>query len=481
MVALLVRPIIDQTPLLPRGQRVPMLRLIVVGALRRARQRRDEAMVGRAHRRCLPAAAFLTIVTSHAALALGDRKIDAGPCSIATGENASNNSITCNFGLTDAQLKQATAAAVKGATEPLMDRIVDISKTLGVTAEATRTLLRIVGEQTNVPDERLGEVLTKVANDYKRLLAQSQALNPGNDTARELVIQAKAEIEGGHFEHAHDLLRQATLSQVAAAEQARKLRQQAQVAEDTEMLGAAESTAVEGDLALTERRYTEAADLFGRAAGYVPPSHPEDHVAYLNRQADALYRQGDELGDNGAAASAIDSYRHILTLAPRARVPLEWAGMQNSLGLALERLGERDSDTSRLEEAVEAFRAALEEWTRERVPLDWAITQNNLGLALWRLGERESGMSRLQEAVEAFRSALEERRRARVPLDWAMTQNNLGNALWTLGERESGTSGLEEAVAAYRAALEEWTRERVPLDWALTKNNLGSALETLGE
>jgi tetratricopeptide (TPR) repeat protein len=436
-------------------------------------------MMWRVHWRLFPAAAFLTVVSSHAALALGDKKIDAGPCSIATGENASNNSVTCNFGLTDEQLKQVTAAAVRGATEPLMDRIIDISKTLGVTTEATSTLLRIVGEQTNVPDERLGEVLTKVANDYKRLLAQSQVLNPTNDTARRLVTQAKAEIEGGHFEQAHDLLRQATLSQVAAAEEARKLRQQAQVAEEAELLGAAESTAVEGDLALTERRYAEAADLFGRAAGYVPPSHPEDHVGYLGRQADALYRQGDELGNNGAAVAAIESYRNILTITPRERVPLDWAMAQNNLGTALSTLGERESGTSRLEEAVEAYRAALQERTRERVPLDWAMTQNNLGTALFRLGERESGTSRLEQAVEAYRAALEEGSRERVPLDWAMTQNNLGTALFRLGERESGTSRLEEAVKAYRAALEEWTPEAASYWHEAAQSSLARCLALL--
>lgn len=188
----------------------------------------------------------MALIASHAAFAWGDTKIDAAPCSIATGESASDNSIVCNFGLTDQQLEQITAAAVRGATEPLMDRVVDISKKLGVTTEATRTLLRIVGEQNNVPDERLGEVLTKVANDYKRLLAQTRALNPNNDLARQLVTQAMAEIEAGHLKQAHDLLRQATASQVSAAEEARKLRQRAQAAEEAEMLGAAGSTAVEG-------------------------------------------------------------------------------------------------------------------------------------------------------------------------------------------------------------------------------------------
>jgi hypothetical protein len=68
-------------------------------------------------------------------------------------------------------------------------------------------------------------------------------------------------------------------------------------------------------------------------------------------------------------------------------------------------LGERENGTARLEEAVAADRAALQEFTREGVPLDWAAIQNNLGLVLTMLGERESGTRRLDEAVAASDSA----------------------------------------------------------------------------
>ncbi len=426
-------------------------------------------------------AAALAVAVPEAAVALGDTKVEAGSCAIAASGNASNNTVTCNFGLTPEELKQATEAAVKGATGPLIDRIADISKTLGVTEEAAKTLLKIVGEDANVPDDKLAEALTKVAGDYKRLRTQAAALNPENPTARALVEQAKPEIDAGHLERAHELLRQATQAQVAAAQEARKLKEQAQVAEDAQMLGAARSTATEGEVALTERRYAEAAELFGQAADYVPAGHASDRRGYLLRQADALYRQGDERGDNAALQRSIELYGRVLADNPRSQAPLDWAATQNNLGNALWRIGERESGTGRLEEAVAAYRAALEERTRERVPLEWAMTQNNLGNALATLGERESGTARLEEAVTAYRAALEERTRDRVPLDWATTQMNLGTALWTLGGRESGTARLEEAVTAYRAALEERTRERVPLDWAATQSNLGNALQTLGQ
>ena len=112
--------------------------------------------------------------------------------------------VTVNYGLTPEQLKQVTDAAVEGATGPLLDRIVGISKKLGVTADAAKRLLQIVGEQPDVPDELLAEALTKVANDYKRQQAQLAALKPENPTARELVSQARAESDAGQFGRAQN-------------------------------------------------------------------------------------------------------------------------------------------------------------------------------------------------------------------------------------------------------------------------------------
>jgi len=78
-----------------------------------------------------------------------------------------------------------------------------------------------------------------------------------------------------------------------------------------------------GDVALTERRYLEAADLFDQAAGYVPDGHASDRGGYLLRQADAFYRQGDERGDNAALRSSIEVYGRALAEYPRERVTAE--------------------------------------------------------------------------------------------------------------------------------------------------------------
>jgi tetratricopeptide (TPR) repeat protein len=423
-------------------------------------------------------AAVLAIVTPHGSLA-ADENVPSDSCKIASGGIGSGgNTVTCNFGMPPEQLKAAIEAALNGH---LIDRIVQISKTLGVTEDAAKTLLKIVGEDSDVPEDRLAEALGKAAIDYQRLQAQLAALKPDNPTAKALVEQAKSEINAGLLDHAHELLRQATRAQIAAAQGARKLKEQAQAAEDAQMLGAASSTAAEGSIAMTERRYQEAAQLFAQAADYVPAAHASERGGYLTREADALYEQGDQRGDNDALRSSIEVYGRALTHYPRPQVPFVWANIQVRLGIVLETLGERENGTTMLEEAVAADRAALEEYTRERVPLDWAGTQLNLGTALAKLGEREIGTEKLEQAVEVYREALKELARERVPLEWAAAQDNLGSALATLGEREIGTEKLEQAVQAYRAALEERTREWAPLVWAETQNNLGTALEALGE
>jgi Tetratricopeptide repeat len=133
------------------------------------------------------------------------------------------------------------------------------------------------------------------------------------------------------------------------------------------------------------------------------------------------------------------------------------AAVRYAFAQALSECGDQSGNNDMLQESIAVYRQVLERQTRERVPLEWAGTQNSLGNALRTLGERENGTARLEEAVGIFRAALEENTRARVPLEWARTQNSLGATLATLRQRESGMARLEEAVAAFRAALEEWT------------------------
>jgi tetratricopeptide (TPR) repeat protein len=201
---------------------------------------------------------------------------------------------------------------------------------------------------------------------------------PGDD-AKVAALKAEAQkaIEAGDLAKADALLADVESEQ-------RRMR-------DRLAVNLAETSGRRGDIALTRLRYSEAPQHFANAAAALPPenTHEEKRIGYLAREADALYRQGDEFGDNDALRAAIERQKHLIGLNPRERVPLRWAMAQNNLGLALERLGEREGGAARLEEAVAAFREALKEQTRERVPLQWAATQNNLERALKLLDERK--------------------------------------------------------------------------------------------
>ena len=403
------------------------------------------------------------------ASALGDAK--AGDCGFANSGTASGNALNCYYGISEKTLEglvQERTKPLEDLTTAQKDTIALLKEKLDINERQIRAAFDVLGEK-DIQPERLAAKLVEVANQYKALKESASAL-PGDD-AKTAALKAEAQraIEDGRLAEADRLLAEAQREESAAL--------------DRLALNSAETAARRGDIALTRLRYDEAAQRFAEAAAVLPPNggHEDKRMDYLEREANALFKQGDEFGDNEALKAAITRERRLLEMQPRGRVPLDWAQTQMNLGNALVRLGQRESGTARLEEAVAAYRAALEVQTREQVPLDWAGAQMNLGNALESLGERESGTVRLEEAVAAYRAALEELTRERVPLDWAMTQMNLGNALVRLGEGEGGTARLEQAVAAYRAALEERTRERVPLDWAQTQVDLGNALVRLGE
>ncbi len=364
-------------------------------------------------------------------------------------------------------------AIITAATRPLQQQteeqkrlIARLQHQLGVNEAQLQAFLQIIGE-ADVPPERIGTKLLEIAQDYQRLKNDLKEI-PGEDTQiADLKKQARLALDEPDLAKADALL--------AAVEALQESRA------DQQALAVATTIAQRGEIAMTRLRYLDAAHRFAKAVARVPPGHEGVRDSYLNRQASALYKQGDEKGDNAALVELIQLYRVQLAGLDSKTDSESRASTQNNLGNALGILGARESGTDKLEAAVAAHREALKEWTRERVPLQWAITQNNLGNALQTLGARESGTDQLEAAVAAYREALKEWTRERVPLRWAVTQNNLGNALGILGEREFSTDKLEAAVVAFREALKERARERVPLQWAMTQNNLGNALGTLGK
>jgi tetratricopeptide (TPR) repeat protein len=266
---------------------------------------------------------------------------------VAIGGNVSNSTIH-DSPEEIAQIVRLRTQPLEFLTETQRQLIARLQADLDLNQRQIHVALEIVG-QANVPPERLADKLVEFAERFKTL--QASALIQSNDAPKVAVLKADAQkaIDAGELAKADAVLADVEM------QQGREY---------------ADTAARRGAIALTRLRYTEAAGHFARAAAVLPTGvdFGAKRIEYLDSEADALYRQGDEFGDNGALRSAIERYERLLDLRRRERVPLDWAASQNSLGTALWVLGTRDHGTARLEDAVAAFREALKERTRERVP-----------------------------------------------------------------------------------------------------------------
>jgi len=311
------------------------------------------------------------------------QQVRAEPGAVAVGGSITDSQINI-IGIPAEKLPSIIEAATKDwrfLSEQQKQTISDLQNTLGVNENALKSFFQTVGER-DVPIEQLGKKLLEIAGRYRELLAQVRPNPDDGAKTAEIKNAASQALEAGQFDRADELLDQLQKAQDAELE--------------SRQLQRAITSAERWQLAMTRLQYRNAARYFAEAAKHLPAEHNEIRLSYLDREAGALYREGDERGDNEASAAAIERYGVALTMLRREGLPLAWAATQNNLGNALATLGVRENGTTRLERAVIAYRAALSECTRERAPLQWASTQMNLGAALQRLGERESGTARLE-------------------------------------------------------------------------------------
>jgi tetratricopeptide (TPR) repeat protein len=343
---------------------------------------------------------------------------------VAAGGDIRNSTI--NIGPNEERLRQI-----------FQEELARIAQEKGVPPAPLQAVLLKLGE-AGVPDHEIPARLDAAADELLDLRAQLARLRNDRPEFAAIRQQAVALIDRGELDAARAAL-------ARGRDAARAMREDMSRDE-------AEFLADEARIDHLQLAYPAAAAKYGEAASLVAPFDPAGAWSYLLIQANELSDQGGEFGDNPSLLAAIDLYCRALMLAPRERVPLDWAMTQNNLGNALSRLGGREAGTARLDEAVATFREALKEYTRERVPLHWARIQNNLGTALQTLGEREAGTARLDEAVAAYREALKEYTRERVPLDWAGSFGNQGVALMHLAERCNDAAMAEMALSQITTA-----------------------------
>jgi tetratricopeptide (TPR) repeat protein len=313
-----------------------------------------------------------------------------------------------------------------------------IARKKGVASPPLLAVLVKMGEK-GVKIADIPNLLDAKANELIKLRSKTDRLREGRAELAGIAQEVQSLIDKGELDAASKVL--------ALARQAART-QRINASRD-----AAEILALDARIDDLQLAYRLAASKDGEAAALVAPFDSVMRQGLLRKQASELYKQGEQLGDNGALAEAVDINRLLLTITPRSTQPLRWANTQLHLGTAFESLGERGSGAAQLDEAVAAYREALMEKTRERDPRDWAMTQANLGFALLRLGELESGTARLEEAVAAYGEALKEQPRTRVPILWAKSAGNQGVALMLIAERRTDVTMATTALDQLEAAI----------------------------
>jgi tetratricopeptide (TPR) repeat protein len=332
------------------------------------------------------------------------------------------------------------------------EKIEHLSLSLGENHNAIRLALRSLGEsESQIPDEMLAPKLIENVRAWERQLSGLAILGSDDSEIDYKYKQARLALESDNPEKADAYFGEAAELANARARAAEELQAKAREVRESGLKEAAEATAQRGQLAMARLAYLDGAKYFAVAADLLPPTMEAQSLAYRQQQASALYRHGDEQGDNGILLQAVEIYKSLLQSCSRDLNPQDWAAAQNNLGIALARLGERESSIERLVEAVTAHQDALEGTNRELVPLDWAAFQNNLGNALARLGQLESSTNQMEKAIAAYRAAQEEFLREREPLQWSKSLNNLANALRTLGVLSNDERYLIQAGAAIEA------------------------------
>ncbi|MEM9945431.1 MAG: tetratricopeptide repeat protein [Cyanobacteria bacterium P01_D01_bin.36] len=160
---------------------------------------------------------------------------------------------------------------------------------------------------------------------------------------------------------------------------------------------------------------------------------------------------------------AAEAYLKALPLCPKSVDPLEFATLQNSLGSVYWKLSHYEQDEGQLQrylqQAIEAYEQALSSYPPEQRPLDYAAVQNNLGITHWSLAKHQDAVPALKNAIAAYRDALNYRTPSTDAAACAITYNNLALAYWDLSkddtvDAEPKRRHQRNAITAFEAALQ---------------------------
>ena len=161
---------------------------------------------------------------------------------------------------------------------------------------------------------------------------------------------------------------------------------------------------------------------------------------------------------------AAEAYRRALALCPISLDAQEFATLQNSLGSVYWKLSHYEQDQAQVQEylqqAIAAYQEAARGYSPEDRPLDYAAVQNNLGITYWSLAKHKDSVSALKSAIAAYRDALNYRTPDNDAAACAITYNNLALAYWDLSKDASAEAANTEDTSAEDASTEDTNAER---------------------
>jgi tetratricopeptide (TPR) repeat protein len=295
-------------------------------------------------------------------------------------------------------------------------RAADLAAKLGFTSSAVAEFFTILGQQ-NVPDEKIPARLIEIATHFAQTQNEVAALEPSDPHAADLAGLAKQALDAGQLTKADTLLEQAKDSERAALREARQFVQRAQEAVNRHALNLAKMESTQGDTALTQLRYVDAATHYEVAAAQAPPSASEDRALYLGEAGDARETSG-----NLAAARA--DYQASLAIKERlAKADPGNAVWQRALLVSHVKVGDVQVAQSDLAAALASYQASLA--IRERLakadPGD-AVWQRDLSVSDERVGDVQVAQGDLAAALASYQASLAIRER--------LAKADPGNGVW---------------------------------------------------
>jgi hypothetical protein len=160
-----------------------------------------------------------------------------------------------------------------------------LERQLGASEAQLRAFFQIIGE-AQVPPEQQPARLAEIAEQYRQLRAQVAALPGDAPEVAQLKDAAWAALDAGRLQQADDLFVQVEAVQDAVLE-----RQQREI--ERQQIERAATVAQRGGIALTRLRYMKRRSTSQRRLGGYLQDYEDQALAYLDREADAFYQQGD--------------------------------------------------------------------------------------------------------------------------------------------------------------------------------------------